>query len=865
MYFSSYGLSGTLPSTPQVSGTVTVQHDDTPAFWAAQTFANANPNTEIDVPAGTYNVHAGTSTGGGISVFRLQSGMKNLKWSFKGGSYVRLYNDRASVNSNFFLSTGAILDQSASVNAAAGDALLDPVPAGTQVVTLQTPSQASRYPKGTYVYIITNTTHAYPYSFYAEVNRVDVPDPTTGNLQLAYPTAKQYSATLTGIYAQCPSCAGAPYILPMSGGIAFQNVVVEGLTFRGAGMFANIENFDGFTLRNSDITTQSFLEGGFARHGYILDNHVVEDSYANAGPTGLIMGAGAGTDMIATGNTYTASHYIVTTEQTCTEGAANIVLSNNTMRWVGWGQNANGFSSNITAPISGVAPCNNFKVTGNNLSAFGTNMVQLVSINPGQISGVTVTGNDWLTDGIGGTSPANSLQKNGFAPSATPGVNIYENPGGTGTENGVALPQFRTGTFTSASNTLDLSGSYGRYTTFYVPLGENITVIHPTNDFVPGYLFAIEFVQPASGGPYTIPAACDRFKYWTTNVPNGGTGINCIGGIPPSVNPAAGASTLVWFYDDGSGIYEVGTNYGTGAANAATASALATNGTGNQVWGMDAGGTTQGWQSAMAAGISTNGTANQVWGMNPSGTAQGWVTPAGVGGGGATPYNTLVEMMFPVGAGGFSGLTNCSGSTVGYYGATGSNPILNAYTSATTSGISCAGAASQSGGTGNGNWRIANQPHLQFSFKLPNSGDLSSVRVWLGLVSTSCTLANIQAGSPPTCGGYAVLRYDTGNNDTTYKFCTDTNTGAPNCVDTGITASTAFRFADLNFAPSNASATLCLSTALPVTSGTCVTSSSKVPTTGTFWDAYVNTTLAAAATHLYLGPIVGACQTANCY
>ena len=56
-------------------------------------------------------------------------------------------------------------------------------------------------------------------------------------------------------------------------------------------MFANFNTFDGFTLRNSNTTAQAFLFTGTARHGNILNNTIREDSYANFGALGLIMGA----------------------------------------------------------------------------------------------------------------------------------------------------------------------------------------------------------------------------------------------------------------------------------------------------------------------------------------------------------------------------------------------------------------------------------------------------------------------------------------------------------------------------------------------------------------------------------------------
>jgi len=388
-YRFANGLSGGYPSTPQISGTVTVQHDDTPAIWAAHDFLAANGNRgnlQLHIPSGTYNLHtASVAAGTGAVVFRV-TGLNNVTISGDGSStYIRHFNDRGSEQVNFLYGQGAQLSQNPAVNAAAGSALHDPVAAGVRTVTLQAPSQASSYPPGTYVYIFPdNVGHVYPWSFYAELNRVDKADATTGVLSLAYPTTKQYAKTMTPPYSNCASCQGSPYIMSM-GGFQFQNLTVQNLRYRGASYFANLANFDGFTLRKTDILASIFFVGGYARHLLFEGNTIHEDSYANQGANGLLMGAGAMSDATATHNTYIASHYINTGEQTCTEGEANINLSNNTMMWIGIGQNQNGFSWASGAPIGASAPCTGLTIKGNRLIANNTNMVRLISNGGGQV------------------------------------------------------------------------------------------------------------------------------------------------------------------------------------------------------------------------------------------------------------------------------------------------------------------------------------------------------------------------------------------------------------------------------------------------------------------------------------------------
>lgn len=72
--------------------------------------------------------------------------------------------------------------------------------------------------------------------------------------------------------------------------------------------------------------------------------------------------------------------------------------------------------------------------------------------------------------------------------------------------------------------------------------------------------FALSFVEPTSGGPYTLPAEAGS-SYWSSN---GGPAIDLIGGVAPVANPAAGSTTTIWFWDDGTTIHEIGRSYYAG-------------------------------------------------------------------------------------------------------------------------------------------------------------------------------------------------------------------------------------------------------------------------------------------------------------
>lgn len=61
------GLSGAYPSQPAINGTVTVQHDDTPAFQTMHDFILGLPETglkKVHIPTGQYNLHSEAKSAG---------------------------------------------------------------------------------------------------------------------------------------------------------------------------------------------------------------------------------------------------------------------------------------------------------------------------------------------------------------------------------------------------------------------------------------------------------------------------------------------------------------------------------------------------------------------------------------------------------------------------------------------------------------------------------------------------------------------------------------------------------------------------------------------------------------------------------
>ncbi len=85
----------------------------------------------------------------------------------------------------------------------------------------------------------------------------------------------------------------------------------------------------------------------------------------------------------------------------------------------------------------------------------------------------------------------------------------------------------------------------------------DVTGINLGSTRAAGLRFAISFVQPKSGGPYTIPATPAGWTVTNHQPPY----VDFIGGAVPIANPAPGSVTTIWFYDDGTTVHEVSRNY----------------------------------------------------------------------------------------------------------------------------------------------------------------------------------------------------------------------------------------------------------------------------------------------------------------
>ena len=72
-----------------------------------------------------------------------------------------------------------------------------------------------------------------------------------------------------------------------------------------------------------------------------------------------------------------------------------------------------------------------------------------------------------------------------------------------------------------------------------VPLNGNVSSINLGGTRVANYTFTLAFVQDGTGGR-TLPYSCSS---WTPT-------IDCLGGIPPTINPAPNSTTYVTFIDD---------------------------------------------------------------------------------------------------------------------------------------------------------------------------------------------------------------------------------------------------------------------------------------------------------------------------
>jgi hypothetical protein len=547
------------PSVPGISGTVTVAHDDTAAFNNFAVYAATHPNTQLHIPGGTYYVHPADPYGHGSALDA--DGFFNISIAGDGQGATRIVetNDRGGVQYSHFLwaTCGAYgqggpanhcLTQGGYENSGTGYALNDPVGVGSQTVTLVSAANSTNFSVGEYVMIYNNAS-GYPADTYGELNKIVSINASSGQLGLAYPTNKMYSASLTYPYSNCSACSATPTIGPVLPQPVATNLTLRDFSFSGPVNFSWFNMIDQFKERDLTITSLQNEMEGISRHRYFYDNTATEDTANNGGGLFPEMAAGS-SDVQVVGNSFTSPRY-TGGSQLCSEGAANLLWAGNTITLSGLGDNPGGWGGGVAG---GGGSCFGMSFEHNLITLSQTSLTTVFAgdeTTTGNISGNTInidnagkTGSVFQGIGPGGT--ANTLL-------AVHGNTWNVNSGSIGqtvTGNAQTVPPYTSTTLASQSGAVSLSTYYGQQTVFTIQMSGNITAVNLGSTRIAGYFFAVAFVQPSSGGPYTLPSGCTA-TYW-------GVAIDCTGGKAPVANTAAGSTTTVFLWDDGTNVHQIG-------------------------------------------------------------------------------------------------------------------------------------------------------------------------------------------------------------------------------------------------------------------------------------------------------------------
>jgi len=379
-YNPSTGLTGTYPSAPSVSGTVTVYHDDTPAFQGVYNYLiGLRPpvgNVTIEVPSGDYNVYAADPYGGhrafnvvGLNWVTLQGD----GWS----SRIHQIGSRDFGRDAYFIwspcgftiqepPNPALTSCLASGNFTSY-ALSDPAKAGARSVTLSTPANASHLFVGEYVQIAANTV-TYPGSDWTELNRVTQIDSVNGILYLQWPLDKTYSASLPAPYSECVSCPEAPIINVLPNGPNSVGITLRNFWYEGAAGFVLQDYNVSMTLDHLYVHSFVFDESGYIANKVVTNNTVWEESDEAASSAQFVVGAAGSRDIRVNGNRYIGDGPNVGF-QWCQEGTANVVWSNNQIQVSGYQESQPSvwaIGQSINCQLSN----NQISVTNSNFDAF---------------------------------------------------------------------------------------------------------------------------------------------------------------------------------------------------------------------------------------------------------------------------------------------------------------------------------------------------------------------------------------------------------------------------------------------------------------------------------------------------------------
>lgn len=586
-YYSQSGLpAATFPSQPSISGTVTITHDDTPAFQAIYNYLiglSSPGHVKIQIPTGDYNVYSADAYGG-QRVFNIM-GLSDVTVEGDGwGSKIHQVGGRTlGLSDNFVWSPcGSPTHEPAPTNPnyrcggvglpGTAYALTDPATLGANTITLATPANASNFSPGEYVSIYTNAT-TYPGTDYQELNRITSVNSTSGVLGLQSPLSKPYSATLPFPYSECSTCDGAPLIRPLPYGPVATNIAFRNFWYEGAAHFLNYNTVWGLRVDHVYAHSDDFNEDGLGRYKELTNNRVIDESSIMVGAS-LSTGTAGDADIIVANNHYTALNN--QSEQLCQEETSDVNWHDNDIKVTGTG----GVGNSIGAFL-GTLGCFGLTFTHNNM-LFGQTAIGHVFAFSTPTTG-SVTHNNIQVDSIGYASgsmdgmispitPSDnglvSVKDNIFNPIVNNGGNLLQ-IGGMSTEQ-----QLSTITSTTTSGAIGLYDYIGAASIISVPMSGNISSINLGSQRFAGLRFAVSFVQPSTGGPYTLPAGTSQ-TYWNT----AGNNVDFLGGVAPTANPTAGSTTTIWFYDDGTTVHEISRNYLGLPTTSAYALTSAVNGT----------------------------------------------------------------------------------------------------------------------------------------------------------------------------------------------------------------------------------------------------------------------------------------------
>lgn len=559
-YFATNGLaSAFFPSTPSQSGTVIVQHDDTPAFVAAYIYLAAQTGKgqlEVHMPAGSYNVH-NADPYGGIGVIHLNN-LNNVQFVGDGDA-TKIYgqNDRTANGGSFVQGAcgashsppGNCVNWAGIRGGGTGFNVVDPVPAGALSVTLSVPANAANFPAGQYVTIFTLGT-PYPADTYGEMNLVTSSNSTTGVVTLAYPTNKLYSATLPALYSTgCTACAAQPQIGLVNPQPVATHIKLKNFWYRGNNIFANFNAIDDFEESGLTVIAGKTETQGFTRHRLMTNNSFTEDGFFNSQTLLANAAVGSG-DYTVTNNQYFTNHGS-STGQPCSEGSVNEVFANNIYHLSGLAQNPAGQG----AFMGMGATCWGLAFLNNNVTITNNSLVNVITANdPG--GSATFTGNQFNLDNVSITgSTTQCVQSQALTAKYSKVYNNTWNITGSGTcykinGSGTTMPSVDSIALTGQTGAIAIYPYYGSQTIFNIGMTGNLSAVNLGSVHIPGYMFALNFQQDATGGR-RIPATCLAAQW--------GMNIDCINGTPMLINNAANSNTFVWFYDDGTILHELWT------------------------------------------------------------------------------------------------------------------------------------------------------------------------------------------------------------------------------------------------------------------------------------------------------------------